>query len=1236
MKNLKSKSARLQRMTFRLIMLIMVSALSLPAYARTWPTSVGEGSISRWSGDRVAAFTVTIDDNHAQNHDLWAGLGNDFGMKWTWCVITDNVGSDGSTWAGWQELVDLGHGIAAHGLTAYDIANPPANITNEYHDSQQALRDNLTGVDALTMAYPNGLHPEDPNDPNDKDLAAVYYIAARGVFGGVNTGDAIDYMDPKSVSMNATTIVGMTNPGVWHYYGHTINPSHGYYEGWQSVHFHSVLESMKPGLTNLLVELQSNEADIWIGRFQDVAQYGQERENATLNVTSVSGTEIRFTVSDTLDDTLFYFPLTVKFLVDSSWADVVAVQNGQAVPAEIVENGGSTYALVQAVPDGGEVTLQKADTEGLLVVVRGLSKNRVWVDADSAGPVFSGDYETPYQTVQAGLNAAAPGDIVTVREGTYREQVTLPSGTAGQPVTLAAASGERVILNGMVSLTNWLTMTAGLYSTALSWEPEALYSGFRKMTLAREPNEGWWQADSISEDVPAETFTITDTANLSGLPHDLSNASVYIWTQTDDRFYTCPIVSFDAVTGSVEFENVDPAMDPAAGDKYWLQNQVSLIDQPGEWAAEPELGDFRVYYRPEETADLAGTQAPPSSGRVITGQNVAHVRLEGLEVTGGTDRGIYLLDAQNVEIDRCIVHDNMLHGAWMGRAQDCSVENSIFMNNRFGLVCEESTNITVEANEIGANNEDGLVFASGTSNAVARRNYIHNHLLWGHPDNSQTFLNVTGLRYIDNLIMSGRQSVMLEQTTDAEFTGNMVIGSAANMLNFGHGTVTNVVVHGNTLACSGYAALGLTGETSYDVKENVFMAGHGSQLYTVTDAMDYQGDHNLFWNSSGLVDPVILVSDGAWGSEPGVEESFSVIYENNNVTASDLTTAADATHTNLTPSLLGQQIGSAASWPNCLAGLQNSASINSLSAAIAAGDYFAFTVTPDAEVVTSYSNLFLRFSVGANVRPATTVFTLMSSETGWTAADGIDTITAVLPSDVSVVGTDTFDLTGESALQNVAAGTPVEFRIYAHNTGANPMTRIGIGHLFWTGSVDDDLRLEGGVSTGGGASTNAPETIYHTDLAGFQATTGLDLNSTNSDPLFVNAPFGINVLDSALLHQATRDTFSLRDTNLFLVGDHVEINFDGVVRTVTASSGAVVTVDPPLEEKPLKDYLIANWGTNTDFALDLGLQPGSPGVGLGQGGGTVGSSISIEQFQNGDFDGDGRRNIPQIPADLRE
>ena len=55
-----------------------------------------------------------------------------------------------------------------------------------------------------------------------------------------------------------------------------------------------------------------------------------------------------------------------------------------------------------------------------------------------------------YSTIQAGLNAAGPGDTVDVRAGTYNERVTFPrSGTAGKYITLRGEPGAVIDGTGL-------------------------------------------------------------------------------------------------------------------------------------------------------------------------------------------------------------------------------------------------------------------------------------------------------------------------------------------------------------------------------------------------------------------------------------------------------------------------------------------------------------------------------------------------------------------------------------------------------------------------------------------------------------------------------------------------------------------------------------------------------------------------------------------------------------------
>jgi len=105
-------------------------------------------------------------------------------------------------------------------------------------------------------------------------------------------------------------------------------------------------------------------------------------------------------------------------------------------------------------------------------------------------------------------------------------------------------------------------------------------------------------------------------------------------------------------------------------------------------------------------------------------------------------------------------------------------------------------------------------------------------------------------------------------------------------------------------------------------------------------------------------------------------------------------------------------------------------------------------------------------------------------------------------------------------------------------------------------------------------------------------------------------------------------------TDSFKVGDHVEVNFDGKVRKVTEVSAEAVSFDPPLAKlHHIAWDVMVNWKDKTEFAWDLRLADGSPGKGLGDKGQDVGSSIDMPAYRKGDFDGDGKRDLPAVPTD---
>ncbi len=116
--------------------------------------------------------------------------------------------------------------------------------------------------------------------------------------------------------------------------------------------------------------------------------------------------------------------------------------------------------------------------------------------------------------------------------------------------------------------------------------------------------------------------------------------------------------------------------------------------------------------------------------------------------------------------------------------------------------------------------------------------------------------------------------------------------------------------------------------------------------------------------------------------------------------------------------------------------------------------------------------------------------------------------------------------------------------------------------------------------------------------AGWDASVGTDGGGNiDSDPLFVNTPLRAGLTEA----DGTTTTVEIADaaTN-YAIGDAIELDDDGVVRTVSAASGTTVTFAPALAAASTAWTLVQNWGPGaTDLDVDLRLLGGSPCIDTG-------------------------------------
>ena len=648
----------------------------------------------------------------------------------------------------------------------------------------------------------------------------------------------------------------------------------------------------------------------------------------------------------------------------------------------------------------------------ILAVVAGVGVAReIYVHAESQAGTADGSKALPFKTIAEALNVVKAGDTVIVREGLYRESVRVPGGEPGKPVSLKAADGERVILSGAVPITGWKKHRDNVYVTALDFKPERLLAACRSQPIAREPNEGWWTAAAVDD------LTITDSKGLKTLSNEFVGGQAYVWATTGNIFFTLPVASLDRANGRFTVVRQNKWMKLGAGDRYYLQNHPSLIDSPGEWAVQEEGGKFRVYFQPAAPADLDIVEAPRESRPVLSVRGANYVSISGLEVVAGAKNGIEVMQSENVVISDCISHNHSFMGVFLRAVKGVTVRRSISMHNSYGVVLHTTADMTVEENEIAHNTTDGLIVSWNSNDVDVRRNYIHHHMLWGHPDNIQTYNDVKNVRFIDNLLIAGGQSIMMSGTSDGLLKGNMIVGSAAYSVIFG---ADNYRVHNNTIAFTGYGCMNLRGN-EYDIRENIFMTGDESCIFPILGVKGYVGDRNLLYNAPRLARKTVVASDKGW----------------------------------------------------------------------------------------------------------------------------------------------------------------------------------------------------------------------HRSFQDYRRATGYDRNSVYGDPGFRNAPKVFAVLDFQRVADCSRDTFYLGSSSgRFKVGDTVEVDFDGVGRKVTNRNRETITVSPALRAKPLKTSLICNWGQSRDLSLDLRLTAGSPGAKLSATGGPVGSTIDIAAYQRGDFNADGKRDLPDMPPEL--
>lgn len=274
-----------------------------------------------------------------------------------------------------------------------------------------------------------------------------------------------------------------------------------------------------------------------------------------------------------------------------------------------------------------------------------------WYVSPAGSDDAPGSIEQPFATIQHAADIIQPGDTCYLREGTYREQVTLTtSGAEGAPIRFVAFPGEVVTLSGAEPLDlDWQVHEGSIYRARVDREFEQLFVDGEMMVEARWPNmrmdEMWDRSKWAFAGKNSRYGRMHDPAlaktgvDFTGALATLNIAhQFYTWTrfvtehEAGRDWFAYP-KDFDAGTEMRYAEKISPWTD----DRYYLSGVLAALDAPTEWFLDRETMTLYLW-----TADGASPSGRDIQVKVrdyaINADDLSHIELRGLHFFGATFR----------------------------------------------------------------------------------------------------------------------------------------------------------------------------------------------------------------------------------------------------------------------------------------------------------------------------------------------------------------------------------------------------------------------------------------------------------------------------------------------------------------------------------------------------------------------------------------------------------------------
>jgi oligosaccharide reducing-end xylanase len=295
--------------------------------------------------------SFTFDDGTANQFAVVLPMFNQYGFKLTLFTVINW----GPNWTVLQTAASQGHEIASHTMSHPNFSSlSDADQTTELKNSQDAINAHISGKQCITIAYPYCA-------VGNTSLCNQYYIAARGCSGAIEPSTPANFMNISSFVCGTEGSIKTAQDFK------TKADAAAASRGWVVFLLHGIDNDggyspvTTANLKGALDSLSSYKDKYWISTFSNIARYIKERNCVSVKEITQTDSSITIRVTDTLDNSLYNYPVTIRRPLPSTWLSASIAQSNRTVDVKIVEVNSLKYIMFDIVPDSGDITIRKAN-----------------------------------------------------------------------------------------------------------------------------------------------------------------------------------------------------------------------------------------------------------------------------------------------------------------------------------------------------------------------------------------------------------------------------------------------------------------------------------------------------------------------------------------------------------------------------------------------------------------------------------------------------------------------------------------------------------------------------------------------------------------------------------------------------------------------------------------------------------------------------------------------------------